>query len=84
MGRERDIQRERDIDVRNIDWLPSVGTWTGDRTCDLEVGPDWESNWWLLVYLTLQSADCPARASLSFLNTEFQWEVLNAEPKAFE
>ena len=38
-------QRQRSIDVRNIDWLPSIHTLTGDLTCNLGMYADWKLNW---------------------------------------
>ena len=36
-GRERKRGRERDIDMRNIDWLPPIHVPTADGTCILLV-----------------------------------------------
>ena len=41
---ERGEGRERNIDVRNINWLPLVRAWTGDRTHNSGMCPDQESN----------------------------------------
>ena len=41
-GRER--ERERNIDVRNIDQLPLLYALTGDQTRNLDKCPDGESN----------------------------------------
>ena len=40
----RETERERNIDVRNIDQLPLVGALTWDRTCNLHVCPYQASN----------------------------------------
>ena len=36
--------KKRNIDVRNIDGLPLVGSWTRDETHNLGMYLDWESN----------------------------------------
>ena len=41
--REREGGREREGE-RNIDWLSPICTLTRDRTCNLGIRPDWESN----------------------------------------
>ena len=43
-GEGRDKGRDRNIDVRNIDWLPFLCALTRDQTHNLGICPDWELN----------------------------------------
>ena len=43
-GEGREKERERIIDVRNIDRLPLAHSPTGDQTHNPGMCPDWESN----------------------------------------
>ena len=42
--RERERKRERNIDMRNINLLPSIPAQTGDDTCHPGMYPDQELN----------------------------------------
>ena len=43
-GEGREKERERNIDVGNVDWLPPICTLTVDGTCKPGMCPDQESN----------------------------------------
>ena len=45
-GRERDGQKHQC--GRNINWLSSTQTWTGDWTCKLGMCSDWKANLWFM------------------------------------
>ena len=43
-GEQREREKERNIDVRNINRLPPIHTPTGDGTHNLDICPDRELN----------------------------------------
>ena len=43
-GKKKKLMWERNINVRNIDWLLPIWDLTGDQTHNIDVFPDKESN----------------------------------------
>ena len=74
-------ERERDIKVRNIDWLPPIRILTRDRTCNLDMSQDRESNrLYLLVYrMMLQPTEPLARATYTCFLCAYENVFLEVE-----
>ena len=67
---EKEEGRERDINVRNMDQLPLVGTLPSDQTCTWGMCPNWESNPQPFYYrTTLQPTELhwPGPSMVSFI-----------------
>ena len=57
-GRKRERGRERNINVRDINWLPPLHIWTGDWSHNLDMCPDQELNLQPFSYrMTLQPTE---------------------------